>query len=113
MRPFLFAVVLVAGCTPLQWVRDGEVPDPEALRTDTAFCRQEAWREAQWRAFAYRPVGPIMARDPFGRRFVSPWPYAPFPFPAGDPFFDEARLADFCMRAKGYELVPVPKNPAG
>ena len=112
MRPFLFALLTLAGCTPLQWVRDGTPPDPETLQKDASFCRQEAWREAQYRAWAYRPTAPVMIRDPFGRRFAA-WPYSPYPYPfGGDPFFDEARLADFCMRAKGYELVPVPAKPA-
>jgi hypothetical protein len=104
----LFAVVLLAGCTPMQWVRDGTSPEPEAFEKDSTFCRQQAWREAQYRAWAYRPVAPIVTRDPFGRRFVG-WPYSPYAYPFGDPFFDEARLTDFCMRAKGYELVPVEK----
>jgi hypothetical protein len=52
-----------------------------------------------------------MFRDPLGRRYVG-WPYAPYAYPFGDALFDEMRLADFCMRAKGYELVPVPQKPA-
>jgi hypothetical protein len=90
----------------MQWVRDGAVPAADALEQDAASCRQEAWREAQYRAWAYRPLGPITLHDAGGRRFIG-WPYGPYPYPFGDAFFEEARLADFCMRAKGYELVPV------
>jgi len=113
-RRFLIALVVLAGCTPMQWTRDGAVPAAEVLEKDSASCRQEAWREAQYRAWAYRPYwGPPFARrDAFGRGFVA-WPYAAYPSPFyGDPVFEETRLADFCMRAKGYELVPVEKPAA-
>jgi hypothetical protein len=117
MRPVLFALVALAfgGCTPLQWVRDGAVPEPEVVEKDASTCRQQAWQEAQYRSWAYyRPYAPIVGRDPLGRRVVT-WPYGPWPYPFADPFFEEARLADFCMRAKGYQLVPIeaPKKPSG
>ena len=113
LLPFpLLSLLLLAGCTPMRWVREGAVPAAEVLEKDSASCRQQAWREAQYRNWAYRPITPYVTRDAFGRRFVA-WPYGPFAYaPYGDPFFEEARLADFCMRAKGYELVPVEK-PAG
>jgi len=114
MRRLLLCLLFLAGCTPMQWTRDGAVPPTEALEQDSASCRQQAWREAQYRAWAYGPYwGPaFMRRDAFGRTFTA-WPYghAPYPFYA-DPAFEEARLADFCMRAKGYELVPVEKPAA-
>lgn len=112
MRSILFALLLLAGCTPMQWLRDGAVPEPADLERDAIACRQQAWREAQFRAWAYRPIAPVVARDRFGRSTFVGWPYAPFTAPFGDPFFDEARLADFCMRVKGYELVPVTKPAA-
>jgi hypothetical protein len=112
LLPFaLLTLLFLAGCTPMQWVREGAVPATEVLETDSASCRQQAWREAQFRSWAYRPITPYVARDSFGRRSVA-WPYGPFYSPYGDPFFEESRLADFCMRAKGYDLVPVDK-PAG
>lgn len=116
MRPVRLAAAAVAlsACTPMQWVRDGAVPAPEALEKDAAACRQQAWREAQYRAFAYRPFGPFAMRGGSGRGFYG-WPYGAYAYPFGDPFFEEGRLADFCMRAKGYELVPVeaPKAAGG
>ena len=113
MRPgfFSLALLVLTACTPMQWVRDGNVPPTEALEKDSTACRQQAWREAQYRAFAYRPYGPVMFRGPSGRSYVG-WPYSPYSYPFGDVLFDEMRLADFCMRAKGYELVPVPQKPA-
>ena len=95
---------LAAGCTPMQWVRQDA--GPEQIRQDEALCQREAWREASWRAWFYRPFGPTLIHDPTGRRFLV-WPYSPFGDPFGDRFMEESRLASFCMRAKGYELVPV------
>jgi hypothetical protein len=102
-RLILAALLLLAGCTPMQWVRQDT--GPELLGHDLAQCRQEAWREAQWRAFLYRPFGATTVVDRFGRRFVIP--YSPFGDPFGDSFMEESRLAHFCMRSKGYALVPI------
>jgi hypothetical protein len=111
MRSSLLAISSAAlcACTPMQWMRDGALPEPAAIAQDATTCRQQAWQEAQYRAWAYRPIAPIVSRDPFGRHFVA-WPYGSYGSPFGDPFFEEARLTDFCMRAKGYELVPVEKK---
>ena len=117
MRPTILATALalaalaLSGCTPMQWVREGAVPAAELLEQDSSACRQQAWREAQYRAWSYRPFGPIIMRDGSGRSFVG-WPYGPYGYPFGDPFLEEARLEDFCMRAKGYALVPVEKKDA-
>jgi len=106
MRSLLFpiAAFALAACTPMQWIKDGAVPATEAFEQDASMCRQHAWREAQYHAWAYRPYG----WTPYagGRRFIGGWPYGPG-YPFGDPFFEEARLTEFCMRSKGYELVPV------
>jgi hypothetical protein len=91
----------------MQWLR----PETTAaqLDHDAAQCQQDAWREAQWRAFMYRPFGHTLLTDARGRRFL--WPHPPLGDPFGDQFMEESRLAHFCMRAKGYELVPVePKK---
>lgn len=103
-------LLLVAGCTPLAWTRSGV--SAEELRQDVAYCRQEAWREAQWNSFLFlnRYSGAATVVDAQGRRFVVP--YAPFGSPFGDRYIDEARLAHFCMRAKGYELVPIESTHA-
>lgn len=92
----------------MQWVKQDA--GPEQLNLDAAQCQQEAWREASWRAWMYRPLGPMMLRDATGRRFLA-WPHSPFGDPFGDRLMEESRLAHFCMRAKGYQLVPVePKK---
>jgi hypothetical protein len=87
----------------MQWVRSDATP--EQLQQDVAQCDEHAWREAQYRAWAYRPLGPLMLGHPYRRGFFSP--FSPFAEPFGDPLFEESRLAHFCMRAKGYELRPV------
>jgi hypothetical protein len=103
----LLLAILLSGCTPMQWVRPGITP--EQLNLDAAQCQQDAWREAQWRSFMYRPFGPTLFTDGRGRRFL--WPYSPFGDPFGDQFMEESRLAHFCMRSKGYELQPLqPKS---
>jgi hypothetical protein len=111
--PFALAACVLGACTPMQWVRDGQVPAPEALQQDTVSCRQQAFRESQSHWWGYRPYSAI-GRDPFGRPFGA-WPHGygyPYMYPYGDPVFEEARLAEFCMRAKGYELVPVETGKA-
>jgi hypothetical protein len=92
--PPLFVALLAlaaAACTPVQWVRQ-DTP-PEQFSQDHAYCRQEAWREAQFRSLL------------FMNRYVVP--SSAFGTPFGDAYIDESRLTAFCMRAKGYELVPV------
>jgi hypothetical protein len=104
-RTILPLLLALAGCTPMQWVRQDQAVSPEQLRQDLAQCRQDAWREAQWRSFMYRPFASTVMVDRFGRRFVSP--YSGFGDPFGDAFVEESRLTHFCMRAKGYDLAPV------
>ena len=91
----------------MAWVKQDAGPDQ--LNQDMAQCRQEAWREAQWRSFLYRPIGPVTWRDAQGRRFFG-WPASPFGDPFGDRFMEESRLENFCMRSKGYDLAPVEKK---
>lgn len=104
---FLLLILLAAGgCTPMYWVKQDA--GPEQIQQDAAQCRQEAWREASWRSWFYRPLGPTVVQDLHGRRFLV-WPHSMFGDPFGDRFFEESRLTQFCMRAKGYELVPADK----
>jgi hypothetical protein len=103
------ALAVLAGCTPLQWVRADATP--EQLAQDSMHCQQEAWREARLRAWHFRPLGPVPFRDSTGRHFLG-WSYDPWADPFGDPYMEEGRLAQFCMRSKGYELQPIEKPPA-
>ena len=89
----------LGACTPMQWVK----PDAglEQVARDTDECRTSALHEAARQSWMWSaPRAPIVVRDAQGRRFTV-WP-APDPFQ--DRFVEEARLANFCMRSKGYEL---------
>ena len=107
MRPswIAAAALLVAGCAQMDWVR----PDatPEQVAADTQQCEQDAWREANYYSLGYRPFGPWLYRDALGQPFFHP--VGPFYDPFYDNTMEEQRLANFCMRAKGYELTPVNK----
>ncbi len=98
----LAAAAFASGCTPMQWVREDATP--EQLQKDSVECQQAAWREARSLDWQYAPFGPYPYGDFFGRRFF--WPYGPYAYayPFGDPYLEEARLAQFCMRNKGYRL---------
>lgn len=87
-------VVAVAGCTPMAYQKAGVTQQQASV--DEMDCRSMAAREAL----------PMWAWPrPYGRRR---YPYF------GDLFLnrvqEESSLADFCMRARGYNLLPVP-NP--
>jgi outer membrane biogenesis lipoprotein LolB len=106
MRSALLALALLCGCTPMQWEKQDV--SPEQFRADEDYCRQAAWREANMRAWQYQTLSPVFAQDPSGRgSFV--WPSSPFVDPFGYQLIEENRLTQFCMEAKGYQLVPAPK----
>ena len=108
-RYSLALVLLAAGCTPMQWVRP-DSPPPQQIDADIQHCQAEAWSEAAWRyPPSSRGYGAWPYRDPLGRRFIG-YPYGAFGDPFGDRDMEEQRLLNFCMRAKGYELVPAPKS---
>ena len=99
------SLILVA-CTPMQWVKPGA--DAAMLSEDTAQCQRQAQREAWLHAPIFQPMVPIILRDAQGRSFVT-W-RRPFAYDSlGDQFREEQRLMDFCLRAKGYNLVPLPE----
>ena len=103
------ALLALAGCTPVQWARQDTAP--EQLGRDLALCHQDAWREAQTRSllFMNRSFGPTTIIDPQGRTVVVP--SSPLGDTFGDAYIDESRITAVCMRARGYELVPVkPKG---
>lgn len=109
MRAILAAGALLgtAACAPMQWVKEDATP--AQFQQDSVECQQDAWREARMRYWYYQPFGPWAFHDPIGRRFFG-WP-GPWADPFGDPYLEEGRLAQFCMRAKGYRLVPAePKK---
>lgn len=85
----------VAGCTPMAYQKAGVTPQQAFV--DEQDCRSMAAREA-WPLWAW-------PRHHGRRRYPS----------FGDPLLnrmqEESSLSDFCMRARGYSLQPLP-NPS-
>jgi hypothetical protein len=100
--------LLLSGCAPMRWEKADATS--EQLQRDSIECQQEAWREAHAGAF-YSPASPIVVQDSMGRATVT-WPGGPFAGAFGDPLLEEGRLAQFCMRARGYQLVPAEPRKA-
>jgi hypothetical protein len=97
---------VLAACAPMQWA--GNDATPEQVSQDLMRCQQDAWREAQYASWYYRPFGPFAGRNAFGRPFA--FPASPYYDPFNDPYLQEARLTQFCMRNKGYELTPAEEK---
>ena len=101
-------VLAVAGCAPVEWVKADATP--EQLAEDSKQCQDIAWRETQLRGSRYYgQIGPMAYSDSLSGRFLV-WPWGPFSDPYGDRYLEESRLANHCMRARGYELKNVPKS---
>jgi hypothetical protein len=86
--------MIAVGCTPMTWSKAGF--SSAEFKADDAECRELAWRES-FRA-------PFFG-DPF-------WPRYRYGYPrhGGSSMMwrmqEEQRYYDFCMRARGYRLVP-------
>ena len=91
-----FALLLaVAGCnTPARWEKPG------ASVEMTSIAAVECRRAASQEAVLYIPAPPVISPN---RRIN--WQYE-----QSERFYAENRLTAFCMRNKGYELVPIPKQ---
>jgi hypothetical protein len=90
----LALMLAVAGCaSPERWEKSGV--SVEMTATDAGECRRAASQEA----FLYIPSPPV------------PWPYRRlnWQYDQTERFYAENRLVAFCMRSKGYELVPIPR----
>ena len=92
----------LAACTPLQWQHP--LYGTANLEADLAACDRLAERES-WRMSEPTPAFPHVYTLPSGQRVVDPYPR----FPS---YGNTGELRNFCMRAKGYELVPVPEAAA-
>jgi hypothetical protein len=84
-------------------VKDGSTA--EQIDADLNRCQRDAWQEARMSNWYYPPFGSIYGRPVAGRPLQ--WPAGPY---FTDPSMEEARLTQFCMRNKGYELQPVEEN---
>lgn len=90
---------VLSACTPMQWQSASLGVAPSKAEIDE--CNQSAFYEAQRQSFLYDYGWPRYYGRPWG-----PWPrYSP-----NDRFFRERDLFDYCMRSKGYRLVPAPSG---
>lgn len=111
MRALLLSVVLAAllgGCMPHRW-ENAALP-PEDWSRDQRECSFLAYNESR-RIYYYDPFffRPRYARTRDGRLVaVAPDPFAY----QHEQFVREMQLNDFCMRTRGYRLVPVPERGA-
>jgi hypothetical protein len=94
---FLCLAAAFGACTPMQWQHGALGVAPS--ETEVGECNQSAYFEAQRQAFYRDFAWPRYYGRPWG-----PWPR----YTTGDRFFLERDLFDYCMRAKGYRLVPAP-----
>ncbi len=97
----LAATALLGACTPMRW--DHPAFGPEQTVQEASECRQQAWLESQRQPFMYdgwRYPRYVRGADGRIRAYASPY------YMMNDRYFDEMRLADFCMRSKGFRLVP-------
>jgi hypothetical protein len=106
MRRMLVLVgglAVLVGCGPrLMWQHQSFGTPPTQAEIDE--CRRDAYLEAQQQAFFYDFARPGFFVDRAGR--LRPAPFTRFR--PHDPFFLEQDLFRFCMRARGYRLVPAP-----
>ena len=104
----LVLVMLLGGCAPTQWTRSDF--SPAQAEQDQLACEREAEREVSLRSAGfYGSLSQYYGANyqPYGR---TRWLGAPGPMfdvdPVGRRMLEEGRLADACMRDKGYQ----PKN---
>ena len=95
----------LTACTqPMRWEKPGA--DEAALVRDQNDCKVAAQEESN-RNFYPAPIGPL-----YGWRWTSAWAQQA----ESQRFYAETNLTRFCMRNKGWELVPTtasaPSLPA-
>ncbi|MBM3484523.1 MAG: hypothetical protein FJX66_14635 [Alphaproteobacteria bacterium] len=97
----LLALLLSACAGSLHW--EHPVTGQQNLAADREECRRLADDEA-WRY--YRPLSLFGPFTPFHHRFGHRRFWYSDPFYDHDRFFRAAELRDFCMKSRGYRLVP-------
>lgn len=91
---------LAACAPPMHWDKPGA--DQAALVRDQNDCRVGAQEESN-RNFYPAPIGPL-----YGWRWTSAWAQQA----ESQRFYAETNLTRFCMRNKGWELVPTTADRA-
>ena len=95
--PFALLLTVAACSEPARWEKAGVTA--EMTSTDAVECRRSAAQES----FLYQSGLP----PPPGAYRRGHWQM----YQDADRFYAENRLTAFCMRSKGYELVPIPRPP--
>lgn len=99
MKPWLLLLVAMTGCASAGWQKKDATA--EQVRDDHAACQDAAFREANAKPHPYPTMGPVILQDSTAKRFGADRG-APFADPEGTRYTREMRLADECMRKKGY-----------
>jgi hypothetical protein len=108
MRPaFLTCLVLIAAlaaCQNVEWSHPQY--GTSRAQADLTDCDHIAVTESHRSAYASEPLmtAPHVSRLPSGQPVADPTPRFEF----GSAYPNPGDLRSFCMRSKGYELVPVP-----
>ena len=89
----------------MQWSRQDV--GPEQLANDRRECEDQAIRKVQLRPYSTLTIGPMVHQDSVARR-LNAYPGGPYADPYGERYMEEGRLADACMRARGYRLETMP-----
>lgn len=114
MRRFLTSALVISAlgatglgaCAPVEW----QHPDygTTHLEADLADCDHIAMQEQGRYSWNQPPFAiPHIYSLPSGVRVMDPNPYY-----SASPYSNTSELRSFCMRSKGYELMPV-QEPAG
>jgi hypothetical protein len=106
LSPLLLLAVMLGACTPMRWEHPqyGLAGAQEDYTSCSQSARAESWRyQSSVRAQMWEPNR--YYRTSSGRFVYDPWSN----YRRYDPYMDEYRLTDYCMRNKGYQLVPVPE----
>ncbi len=96
LGPLMLGGVAACSFPQTRWEKAGV--DDQAAVADLVACRHAAQQEA----FATYPY-------PYGSPFFG---YRRWAYVEDNRFYAESRLANFCMRSKGYQLVTVPPPQA-
>jgi hypothetical protein len=107
MRKVLPVLLLcgLAGCgAPARWEKAGV--SEQVIADDMVDCRKAAQQEA-FRSFGFNWGFPYYGPAFWGRAGRTNWLMWQAQLDS-DRFYAENRLTAFCMRNKGYELVPIP-----
>ena len=83
----LLMTISFAACAPVEWAKPGSSPDQAAQ--DRRFCELEASKEALAHAPARFPASATLSAAASGAS-------------SAPDLAETARLANFCMRSKGY-----------